>query len=242
VREDLNRRALRGMAVLRPLKVTILNYPEDHVEELSATNNPEDETAGKRMVPFSRELYIEQEDFREVPPPKYHRLSPGSEVRLRAAYIVKCERVVKDAGGNVTELHCTYDPETRSGGAAANRKVKGTIHWVSARHAVDAEVRLYDRLFKQEDPDDVPEGQSFLSNLNPDSLEVLPHCKVEPMLAAAVPGSRFQFERVGYFCADAKESRPGRPVFNRTVGLKDTWARIEQRGTPPSGTGRVKGT
>lgn len=241
VREDLNRRALRGMAVLRPLKLIILNYPADRVEELSAANNPEDESAGKRMVPFSRELYIEQDDFREVPPPKYHRLFPGSEVRLRAAYIIKCERVVKDAAGNVTELHCTYDPETRSGGASANRKVKGTIHWVSARHAVDAEVRLYDRLFKQENPDDVPEGQSFLSNLNPDSLEVLPHCKVEPMLAAAVPGSRFQFERVGYFCADLKKSRPGRPVFNRTVGLKDTWARIEQRATHPEGAGGGRG-
>jgi glutaminyl-tRNA synthetase len=230
IREDLNRHARRAMAVLRPLKVVITNYPEDRVEELPASNNPEDETAGTRLVPFSRELYIEQEDFRDVPPPKYHRLYPGNEVRLRAAYIIKCEKAVKDPAGNVIELHCTYDPETRSGGPAANRRVKGTIHWVSARHAVDAEIRLYDRLFKCENPDDVPAGATFLSNLNPGSLHVLAGCKVEPMLGAVSPGSRFQFERVGYFCADAKDSRPGKPVFNRTVSLKDTWAKIEQRG------------
>jgi glutaminyl-tRNA synthetase len=228
VREDLNKRAQRVMAVLNPLKVIITNYPEGE-ELLPATNNPEDETAGTRMVTFGRELYIEQEDFRESPPPKYHRLSPGKEVRLRAAYIIKCEKVVTDAGGAVTELHCTYDPETKSGAPAANRKVKGTVHWVSARHAVDAEVRLYDRLFVKEDPNQVEGEQTFMANLNPNSLQVLTGCKVEPMLGAVAPGSRFQFERVGYFCADVKDSRPGAPVFNRIVTLRDTWAKIEQK-------------
>jgi glutaminyl-tRNA synthetase len=228
VREDLNKRALRAMAVLNPLKVIITNYPEGE-ELLPATNNPEDESAGTRMVPFGRELYIEQEDFRESPPPKYHRLSPGKEVRLRAAYIIKCERVFKDARGTVIELHCTYDPETKSGAPAANRKVKGTIHWVSARHAVDAEVRLYDRLFVKEDPNQVEGEQTFLANLNPNSIQVLKGCKVEPMLGAAAPGSRFQFERVGYFCADIKDSTPGAAVFNRIVTLRDTWAKIEQK-------------
>jgi len=228
VREDLNKRSQRAMAVLNPLKVVITNYPEGE-ELLPATNNPEDESAGTRMVPFARELYIEQEDFREIPPPKYHRLSPGKEVRLRAAYIIKCEKVIKDARGTITEIHCTYDPETKSGGPAANRKVKGTIHWVSARHAVDAEARLYDRLFVKEDPNRVEGEQTFLANLNPSSLQVLKGCKVEPMLGAAAPGSRFQFERVGYFCADIKDSRPGAPVFNRIVTLKDTWAKIEQK-------------
>jgi len=228
VREDLNRRAQRVMAVLNPLKVVITNYP-DGEEMLPATNNPEDLSAGTRMVPFCKELYIEQEDFRESPPPKYHRLSPGKEVRLRAAYIVKCEKVIKDARGNARELHCTYDPETKSGGPAANRKVKGTIHWVSARHAVDAEVRLYDRLFVKEDPNQVEGDQTFLANLNPSSLQVLKDCKVEPMLGSAAPGSRFQFERIGYFCADSKDSKPGAPVFNRIVTLKDTWAKIEQK-------------
>jgi glutaminyl-tRNA synthetase len=230
IREDLNKHAQRAMAVLSPLKVVITNYPEGQTEELPALNNPEDENAGTRMIPFGRELYIEQDDFREVPPPKYHRLSPGKEVRLRAAYIITCESVVKDAAGNVTEIHCTYDPDTKSGGPNANKKVKGTIHWVSAPHAVDAEVRLYDRLFSKEDPNDIPEGKSFLDFINPDSLKVLTACKLEPMLAKAEPGSRYQFERVGYFCADAKDSKPGVPVFNRTVTLKDTWAKIEQRG------------
>jgi glutaminyl-tRNA synthetase len=228
VREDLNRRAQRAMAVLHPLKVVITNYP-DGEELLPAMNNPEDDAAGSRMVPFSREIYIDQEDFREVPPPKYHRLSPGKEVRLRAAYIVKCEKVIKDGRGNITELHCTYDPATKSGGPAANKKVKGTIHWVSGRHAVDAEVRLYDRLFVKEDPNQVEGEASFLTNLNPDSLQVLTGCKVEPMLGSAAPGLRFQFERVGYFCVDTKDSKPGAPVFNRIVTLKDTWARIEQK-------------
>jgi glutaminyl-tRNA synthetase len=229
VREDLNKHALRAMAVLNPLKVVITNYPEGRSEELPASNNPEDESAGTRMVPFGREIYIEQEDFREVPPPKYHRLSPGKEVRLRAAYIITCEKVIKDGSGNITELHCTYDPDTKSGGSAASRKVKGTLHWVSARHAVDAEVRLYDRLFVKEDPDEAAEGGRFLSNINPNSLQTLRRCKLEPMLGSAAPGSRFQFERVGYFCVDAKDSKPGAPVFNRIVTLKDTWARIEQR-------------
>jgi glutaminyl-tRNA synthetase len=229
VREDLNRRAQRGMAVLRPLKVVITNYPENAEEMLPAMNNPEDESAGTRMVPFSRELYIDQEDFREVPPPKYHRLSPGREVRLRAGYIIKCERVVRDSKGNVTEVHCTYDPDTKSGGSAAGRKVKVTVHWVSARHAVNAEVRLYDRLFLKENPDATDGSGTFLSNVNPESLQVLTGCKVEPMLGGAEPGARFQFERVGYFCADIRDSTPGAPVFNRTVTLRDTWAKIEQR-------------
>ena len=229
IREDLNRSAQRAMAVLRPLKVVITNYPGDAEEELPAMNNPEDASAGTRMVPFSREIYIEQDDFREVPPPKYHRLSPGREVRLRAGYIIRCEKAVKDGDGNITEVHCTYDPDTKSGGPAANRKVKVTVHWVSARHAVEAEVRLYDRLFVKEDPNQGEESGGFLANLNPDSLQVLKGCKVEPMLGRALPGSRFQFERVGYFCADIKDSKPGAPVFNRTVTLRDTWAKIEQR-------------
>ncbi len=231
VREDLNKHAQRAMAVLNPVRVVITNYPEGHTEELSALNNPEDESAGTRLVPFGRELYIDRDDFRETPPPRYHRLSPGKEVRLRAAYIIRCDEVIKDAAGGVVELRCTYDPETRSGGPAANRKVKGTIHWVSAQHAVDAEVRLYDRLFLKEDPNDAPEGKSFLVNLNPDSLQVLTGCKLEPMLGSAAPGDRFQFERVGYFCVDTARTASGAPIFNRTVTLKDTWARIEQRGT-----------
>jgi glutaminyl-tRNA synthetase len=231
VREDLNRSAQRAMAVLRPLKVVITNYPADAGEDLPAMNNPEDASAGTRMVPFSREIYIEQDDFREVPPPKYHRLSPGREVRLRAGYIIKCEKAVKDSGGNIVEVHCTYDPDSKSGGPAANRKVKVTVHWVSARHAIDVEVRLYDRLFVKEDPNQAEESGNFLANINPDSLEVLRGCKVEPMLGGAPPGSKFQFERVGYFCADVKDSKPGAPVFNRTVTLRDTWAKIEQRET-----------
>jgi glutaminyl-tRNA synthetase len=229
IREDLNKNAQRAMAVLNPIKVVLTNYLEGKVEELSAVNNPEDESAGSRMVPFSRELYIDKEDFREVPPPKYYRLSPGTEVRLRYAYIIKCEKVIKDAKGNITELHCTYDPETKSGTAKANRKVKSTIHWVSAHDAVNAEVRLYDRLFVKEDPNEVEEGKDFLSNINPNSLQVLTHCKLEPMLGIAAPGDRFQFERTGYFCADVKDSIPGAPVFNRIVTLKDTWAKIEQK-------------
>ncbi|MEQ1575189.1 MAG: glutamate--tRNA ligase family protein, partial [Vicinamibacterales bacterium] len=225
VREDLNRRAQRALAVLRPLKVVIENYPEGRVEQLNATNNPEDASAGTRSIPFSRELHIEREDFMEEPPKKFFRLSPGTEVRLRYAYILKCERVVKDTAGAVVELRCTYDPESLSG-STAGRRVKGTIHWVSAMHARDAEVRLYDRLFLSEDPGEG--GRDPLVDLNPTSLERLISVKVEPALADADAGTRFQFERQGYFCVDP-DSRPEAPVFNRTVTLKDGWARIAGR-------------
>ncbi|MGQ9649042.1 MAG: glutamine--tRNA ligase/YqeY domain fusion protein [Phycisphaerae bacterium] len=229
IREDLNKRAMRVMGVLRPLKVVIDNYPDGQVEQLDAINNPEDPGAGTRKVPFSKVLYIEQDDFREVPPPKYFRLTPGQEVRLRYAYFVKCTGCVKDPNtAQVTEVYCTYDPATRGGDSPDGRKVKGTIHWVSAGQAVEAEVRLYDHLFSKPDPDDVPEGQDWKTGLNPNSLEVLTGCKVEPSLAGAVPGSRFQFERMGYFCVDP-DSTPGKLVFNRTVTLKDTWAKIEGR-------------
>ncbi|MHB1044728.1 MAG: glutamine--tRNA ligase/YqeY domain fusion protein [Thermoanaerobaculia bacterium] len=228
LREDLNRRAPRGMAVLDPVKVVLTNWPEGVVEELEAVNNPEDPSAGTRKVAFGRELLIERDDFREVPPPKYHRLSPGQEVRLRWGFIIKCEEVVKDAAGEVVELRCTFDPTTKSGEAGAARKVKGTIHWVSAAHAVPAEVRLYDRLFTKEDPNDAPEGQDWLSNVNPASLEVR-QAFVEPTLAAGAPGAFFQFERLGYFTVDA-DATPGKPVFNRSVGLRDTWAKIEKKG------------
>jgi glutaminyl-tRNA synthetase len=228
VREDLNKRAPRVMAVLRPLKVVIDNYPEGQVEEVEAVNNPEDESAGRRKVPFSRVLYIERDDFREDPPKQYYRLSPGREVRLRYGYFITAKSVVKNDAGEVVEVHCTYDPATRGGNSPDGRKVKSTIHWVSAAHAVDAEVRVYDRMFTKEDPNQVEEGQEFTANLNPQSLEVISEAKVEPSLAAASAGSRFQFERLGYFCVDP-DSRPGRPVFNRTVALKDAWARIEKR-------------
>jgi glutaminyl-tRNA synthetase len=228
VREDLNKRAPRAMAVLRPLKVVIDNYPESQTDELEAINNPEDPQAGTRKVPFSRELYIEQDDFREVPPPKYFRLSPGREVRLRYGYLVTCTGVKKNETGEVVEVHCTYDPATRGGNTPDGRKVKSTIHWVSAAHAVDAEVRLYETLFNKEDPSQVEPGKDFSSNLNPNSLEIVSHAKLEPSLANAAPGSRYQFERLGYFSADP-DSQPGRPVFNRTVALKDTWAKIEKR-------------
>ncbi|MBI4926735.1 MAG: glutamine--tRNA ligase/YqeY domain fusion protein, partial [Anaerolineae bacterium] len=208
VREHLNKIALRVMGVLDPLKVVITNYPEGQVEELEAVNNPEDPAAGTRLVPFSRELYIEKEDFREVPPPKYFRLAPGKEVRLRYGFFIKCEEVVKDDQGNVVELRCTYDPATRGGYAPDGRKVQGTLHWVSAAHALDAEVRLYDRLFTRPDPDNVEEGQTYLDNINPNAETVLTGCKVEPSLASAQPGARFQFERQGYFCMDP-DSRPG---------------------------------
>jgi len=229
LREDLNQRAPRAMAVLRPLKVVIDNYPENQVEEMEAVNNPEDPNAGTRKVPFSRVLYIEQDDFRENPPKQYFRLSAGREVRLRYGYFVTCTNVVKNEKGEVVEVHCTYDPQTRGGNSPPDgRKVKATIHWVSAAHAIDAEVRLYDKLFTKPDPSEVEEGQDFTANLSPNSLEVLPGCKVEPSLASAPIGSRYQFERVGYFCADP-DSKPGRPVFNRTVALKDTWAKIEKK-------------
>jgi glutaminyl-tRNA synthetase len=232
VREDLNRRAMRVMAVLRPLKVVIDNYPASQVEDMEAVNNPEDESAGKRKVPFSRELYIEQDDFREDPPKQYYRLSPGREVRLRYGYFITCTGVVKNDKGEVVEVHCTYDPATRGGNAPDGRKVKATIHWVSAQHALNAEVRIYENLFSKENPGDVPEGQDFTVNLNPNSLEIIPQAKLEPSLAQAKPGDRYQFERLGYFCADP-DTRPGKPVFNRTVALKDTWAKVEKRNDKP---------
>src|SRR5690349_16203491 len=228
VREDLNKRAQRVMAVLRPLRVVIDNYPDGQVEEMEAVNNPEDESAGTRKVPFSKVLYIEQDDFREVPPPKYFRLSPGIEVRLRYGYLVRCTNVVKDSNGEVVEVRCTYDPATRGGNTPDGRKVKSTIHWVSAQHAVDAEVRLYETLFTKEDPNQVDAGKDFTANLNPHSLQIAT-AKVEPSIANAKPGERYQFERLGYFCVDP-DSKPGKPVFNRTVALKDTWARIEKGG------------
>ncbi|MBZ5610467.1 MAG: glutamine--tRNA ligase/YqeY domain fusion protein [Acidobacteriia bacterium] len=228
LREDLNKRAPRAMAVLRPLRVVIDNYPEGQVEQMEAVNNPEDESAGTRSVPFSKVLYIEQDDFREDPPKQYFRLSPGREVRLRYGYFVTCTGVVKDSSGAVTEIHCSYDPATRGGNAPDGRKVKSTIHWVSAAHAVNAEVRLYDNLFTCEDPNQAPEGQDFTANLNPNSLETLGDCKLEPALAAAAPGNRYQFERLGYFAVDP-DSAPGKLVFNRTVALRDTWAKIEKK-------------
>ncbi|GMV36065.1 MAG: glutamine--tRNA ligase [Fimbriimonadales bacterium] len=226
IREDLNKHAPRVMAVLKPLKVVLTNYPQGQTEELDVVNNPEDPAAGTRKVPFGRVLFIEQDDFREVPPPKFYRLAPGREVRLRNAYLITCVDVVKDAEGNVAELHCTYDPATRGGDAPDGRKVKATLHWVSAEHAVEAEVRLYDHLFRKPNPDDVEEGQTYLDNLNPDSLTVT-SCLIEPSVVGAAVGSRYQFERVGYFCVD-RDSTPERLVFNRTATLRDTWAKIEK--------------
>jgi len=228
VREDLNLRAPRVMAVLNPVRVVLVNYPEDRVDEIEAVNNPEDSNAGTRKVPFSRVLYIERDDFREHPPKKFFRLSPGSEVRLRYAYIIKCVGVVKDEKtGEITELHCTYDPSTTGGSTPDGRSVKGTLHWVSAAHAVEAEVRLYDRLFVVPDPNDETDGRGFMDYLNPDSLKILTACRVEPGLADATPGSLYQFERHGYFSVDP-DSAQGKPVFNRTVGLRDSWAKIEK--------------
>jgi len=227
-RDDLNRHAQRGMAVLRPLKVVIDNYPEGKEEFVDVANNPENPDAGMRQVPFSREIYIEHDDFREVPPPKYYRLSPGKEVRLRNAYFITAQNVVKDAAGNVVEVHCTYDPASRGGNSPDGRKVKSTIHWVSTKHAASAEVRLYEKLFTKPDPNDYAEGGSFLDNLNPDSLEVIADAKLEPSLADAKAGDRFQFERVGYFCLDP-DSTEGKLVFNRTLSLKDSWAKIEKK-------------
>jgi len=229
LREDLNRRAPRVMAVLRPIKVVLENYPEGQVEQLEAINNPEDPSAGTRKVPFARELYIEQDDFREEPPKGFFRLSPGKEVRLRYAYIIKCTEVVKDpSSGEVCEVRCTFDPETKSGSSQSKRKVKATIHWVSAAHALGSEVRLYDHLFAAEDPDDVPEGVDWLANMNPQSLERLTSCHVEPCLASAKPGGRYQFERLGYFCVD-RESTDAMKVFNRSVTLRDAWAKVGKR-------------
>jgi glutaminyl-tRNA synthetase len=228
VREDLNRIAPRVMTVLRPLKVVITNYPEGKVEEVEVKNNPEDDGAGTRKVPFSRELYIEREDFMEDPPKKFFRLAPGREVRLRSAYFVRCTGVVKDESGEIVELRCDYDPATRGGDSPDGRKVKATLHWVSAAHATRVEVRLYDRLFSVEDPERAQDGKTWIDNLNPHSLEVLSECLAEPGLASAASGDRFQFERLGYFCVDP-DSRPGALVFNRTVSLRDTWARIAGR-------------
>jgi glutaminyl-tRNA synthetase len=227
IREDLNRCAPRMMGVLRPLKVVIDNYPEDETEELEAVNNPEDPSAGTRKVPFSKVLYIEREDFMENPPKKFFRLAPGREVRLRYAYFITCNEVVKDPATNeVVELHCSYDPTTKGGDAPDGRKVKATLHWVSARQAVKAEVRLYDRFFTKENPDEKEDGKTFLDFINPNSLEVLSACQLEPALAKVQPGDKVQFERLGYFCADSKDHGPGHPVFNRTVTLRDTWAKI----------------
>ena len=228
VREDLNKRSPRYMGVLKPLKVVIENYPDGQTEEFDAVNNPEDPSAGTRKVPFSKVIYIEQEDFMETPAPKYYRLAPGREVRLRYAYFIKCTDVIKDANGNVVELRCTYDPATRGGDSPDGRKVKATLHWVSEQHAFDAEVRLYDHLFTKANPDDVEEGQDWKSNLNPNSLQVQTGCKLEPALRLVKPGDRVQFERMGYFCADSRDSKENAPVFNRTVTLKDAWAKIQK--------------
>ena len=228
VREDLNKRALRVMGVLNPLKVIIDNYPDSLVEQMEAVNNPEDETAGTRQVPFSQVLYIEQDDFREDPPKQFYRLSPGREVRLRYGYFITCTSVVKNEKGEITEVHCTYDPATRGGNAPDGRKVKATIHWVSAAHAIGAEIRLYETLFNKENPNEVDEGHEFTENLNPDSIKVLTESKLEPGLNGAAPGTRYQFERMGYFCVD-KDSTPERLIVNRTVTLKDAWAKIEKK-------------
>jgi glutaminyl-tRNA synthetase len=226
VREDLNRRVQRVMAVLRPIKVVLTNYPQGQVEQIDVINNPEDESAGTREVPFSRVLYIEKDDFMENPPKKFFRLSPGSEVRLRCAYFIRCDEVVKDEKGAIVELRCTYDPATRGGDSPDGRRVKATLHWVSAQHAVPATVRLYDRLFSVEDPERAEAGRSFIDHLNPGSLEILTGCPVEPSLATLGPGAQVQFERLGYFAVDTVDSRPGALVFNRTVSLRDSWAKI----------------
>ena len=230
LRENLNKTAMRVMAVLRPLKVIIDNYPEGQIEELEAVNNPEDPNAGNRKVPFSREIFIEHNDFMEDPPKKFFRLAPGREVRLKHAYFITCSDVIKNDKGEIIELHCTYDPASRGGASPDGRKVKGTIHWVSADHAVNVEVRMYDHLFLKESPGDMEEGQNFTNNLNPDSLEVLKSCKVEPSLVNAKPEDRYQFLRHGYFCVDSKDSKPGALVFNRAVSLRDTWAKIQKKG------------
>ncbi len=227
VRQDLNKTSPRAMAVMRPLRVVIVNYPENQVEHMEAINNPEDPSMGTRQVPFSRLLYIERDDFRENPPKKFYRLAPGREVRLRYAYFIKCVDVVKDKNtGDISELHCTYDPQTRGGSAPDGRKVKSTLHWVSAAHALKSELRLYDRLFLRDDPSG-DRQVDFKTHLNQDSLEILYDCRLEPSLLHASPGSRYQFERQGYFCADSKDTTAGRPVFNRTVSLRDSWAKIE---------------
>jgi glutaminyl-tRNA synthetase len=227
LRQDLNRIVPRVMCVQKPLRVVIENYPDDFVEEMDAINNPEDSSAGTRRIPFSKVIYIEEDDFREDPPKQFYRLAPGREVRLRYAYLITCQEVIKDSSGNVVELRCTYDPATRGGNTPDGRKVKSTIHWVSAAHALPAEIRLYDNLFTKEDPNDVEEGYDFTDNLNPDSLQVLSEAMIEPSVRDAAPGTKYQFERLGYYCVD--RDSVNRLVFNRTIGLRDTWARIEQR-------------
>jgi glutaminyl-tRNA synthetase len=227
VREDLNKRVERRMAVLNPLKVTITNYPDNKFEEIQSINNPEDESAGKRAIPFGKEIYIDHDDFMEEPPKKFFRLAPGTEVRLRYAYLIKCNEVIKDENGNVIELRCTFDPESGSGGSSDGRKVKGVIHWLSAKHAIKSEVRLFDRLFSNEDPDDVPEGADWKEAINPESLKVI-EAFIEPALSSAEPMEKFQFERLGYFCVD-NDSKPGKPIFNRTATLRDTWAKISAK-------------
>jgi glutaminyl-tRNA synthetase len=227
LREDLNKRCARAMAVLNPLKVVIENYPEDQTEGLDAVNNPEDESMGTRKVPFSRVIYIERDDFMEDPPKKFYRLSPGKEVRLRYAYFITCKEVIKDESGNITELRCIYDPATRGGASPDGRSPKATIHWVSAPHAISAEARIYESLFTKEDPQDTPSG-NFLDNINPDSLKVISDCKLEPSLRNAKAGEQYQFERLAYFCVDI-DSSPNKLIFNRTVTLKDAWARIQKR-------------
>lgn len=229
LRNHLNKVAQRVMAVLNPIKVVITNLEENHSEVLNAVNNPEDESMGTREIYFTKELYIEKDDFMENPPAKFYRLSPGTEVRLRYAYIIKCEKVIKDHNGNITEIHCTYDPDTKSGTGTSDKKVKSTIHWVSASNALNAQVRLYDHLFTKADPDDCEEGETFLSNLNPNSLNVLDNCKVEPILKTFKSGDKFQFERQGYFCLDSKDSKHDNLVFNRTTTLKDTWSKIKDK-------------
>ncbi len=229
VREELNKTALRVMGVLKPIKLVIENYPEGKVEELEAVNNPEDPQAGTRKVPFSRELHIEEDDFREIPPPKYHRLVPGGEVRLRYAYIIKCVGLEKDSEGRVHTIRCTYDPDSKAGGATSGRKIKGTIHWVSAPHALKREIRLYDRLFNVEDPADESDGQDWMTHLNPESLEVVPNCLVEPFVKDAQVGQVYQFERLGYFCVDEEKAQDGSNVFNRTVTLRDSWAKTQKK-------------
>ena len=229
IREELNKTASRVMAVLNPLKVVITNYPDDTVEEMTAINNPEDESTGTRQVPFSKVLYIEKNDFMEDPPKKFFRLATGREVRLRYAYFIKCEKVIKDENDEIIELHCTYDPSTKGGSSPDGRKVKATLHWVSVEHSINAEVRLYDRLFTKEFPEDSEEGKDFKSNINPKSLEILKNCKLEPSLKSAKPGERFQFERLGYFCVDTKDSKDENLVFNRTVSLRDTWAKMQKK-------------
>ncbi|MBQ9367482.1 MAG: glutamine--tRNA ligase, partial [Victivallales bacterium] len=229
IRDELNKTASRYMAVLRPLKLVITNYPEGQSETLDAVNNPENPEAGTRKVTFGREIFIEQDDFMETPPPKYYRLAPGQEVRLRWAYIIKCTDVIKNADGSIKEVHCTYDPETKGGNPTDGRKIKGTIHWVNAADSISAEVRLYDRLFTKEFPEDVEEGHDFIASINPASCEIISDCRLEPALATLPPETRVQFERLGYFCTDRYDHKPGAPVFNRTVGLKDSWAKIEKK-------------